>query len=257
MILDGSCFSVNSIDVLVVGRDKGTVNSCPAGRLKHSFLYTIRGCMLYSFGEPDRAPITADCGEAVFLPAGTVHMSEYREDGTEVGIIQFELSGGELPADLTEPFRLNLPGAGELFGRFFDAKSREAAAEPLYCTLRLYEILWAVEELHTRQPFGSPKLQPALAELRAHFAENQPVSRYAELCGMSEPGFRRLFVETCGVPPVTYRNNLRLTEARKLLQSGEFNVSEAAETTGFSNLSFFIRLYRKKYGRTPGRESDI
>ena len=51
-----------------------------------------------------------------------------------------------------------------------------------------------------------------------------------------------------------YRNDIRLTHARSKLQSGEYNVSEAAFDSGFSNLSFFIRLYKKKYGHTPKNE---
>ena len=54
--------------------------------------------------------------------------------------------------------------------------------------------------------------------------------------------------------PIAYRNDVRLNHARLNLQSGEYNVSEAAEASGFSNLSFFIRLYKAKYGYTPKKE---
>ena len=84
--------------------------------------------------------------------------------------------------------------------------------------------------------------------------ENRTVSYYAELCNMSEMNFRRLFREYTGMSPIEYRNDIRLTNARNKLQSGEYNVSEAAEICGFSNLSFFIRLYKKKYGYTPKKE---
>jgi AraC-like DNA-binding protein len=57
-----------------------------------------------------------------------------------------------------------------------------------------------------------------------------------------------------GHSPVDHRNELRLQDARIKLQSGEYTVSEAAESSGFSNLSFFIRLYKKKYGHTPKKE---
>ena len=45
-----------------------------------------------------------------------------------------------------------------------------------------------------------------------------------------------------------------LNSARSKLQSGEYNVSEAASLCGFTNLSFFIRLYKKKFGHTPKQE---
>jgi len=71
---------------------------------------------------------------------------------------------------------------------------------------------------------------------------------------MSEVNFRRLFREYTGMSPIDYRNDLRLKNARAMLASGEYNVTEAAEASGFSNLPFFIRLYKKKFGHTPKKE---
>ena len=79
------------------------------------------------------------------------------------------------------------------------------------------------------------------------------MSYYAELCNISEMNFKSLFKEYTGMSPIEYRNDIRLTNARNKLQSGEYNVS-AAEMCGFSNFSFFIRLYKKKYGYTPKKE---
>ena len=98
------------------------------------------------------------------------------------------------------------------------------------------------------------ELSPALSEITEAFEKNEPVLYYAELCGMSEVNFRRLFKEYTGKSPIDYRNDLRLLNAKNKLMSGEYNVSEAAEECGFSNLSFFIRLYKKKYGYTPKKE---
>lgn len=48
--------------------------------------------------------------------------------------------------------------------------------------------------------------------------------------------------------------DLRLSRAQAILQSKELNVAETAEACGFSNLSFFIRLYKKHFGHTPKKE---
>jgi AraC family cel operon transcriptional repressor len=69
---------------------------------------------------------------------------------------------------------------------------------------------------------------------------------------MSVPGFRRSFREFVGQNPIAYRNNLRLILAKKLLTSGEYTVEEAAAQSGFTNLSFFYRLFRREYGQKPG-----
>ena len=98
------------------------------------------------------------------------------------------------------------------------------------------------------------KLQAALSELTEHSEDNHTVSHYANLCNMSEVNFRRLFREYTGRTPIEYRNDIRLGNAKNKLRSGEYNVSEVADLCGFSNLSFFIRLYKQKYGYTPKKE---
>jgi AraC-like DNA-binding protein len=135
-----------------------------------------------------------------------------------------------------------------------DAFFLPVAGHPFYYLSCLYEFLRQVDENNSRLPAKYRRLQPALAELGAHPTRNEKIAYYAALCGMSEAGFRRLFGEYTGCSPVEYRNDLRLERARLLLQSGEYNVSEAAEAVGFTNLSFFIRLYKKKFGHTPKKE---
>jgi AraC-like DNA-binding protein len=56
---------------------------------------------------------------------------------------------------------------------------------------------------------------------------------------MSESNLRLLFKEFTGSSLIEYRNRIRITEARKLIDSGEFSVAEAAYLVGFNNMSFF------------------
>ena len=76
----------------------------------------------------------------------------------------------------------------------------------------------------------------------------------AENFFVSEFHMCRMFKEYTGNSPIEYRNDLLLNSARAKLQSGEYNVTEVAELCGFTNLSFFIRLYKKKFGYTPKKE---
>lgn len=49
-----------------------------------------------------------------------------------------------------------------------------------------------------------------------------------------------------------YRNNLRIRYACDLLKVGDHNVSEVAELTGFGNVQYFCRVFRKATGKAPG-----
>lgn len=55
-----------------------------------------------------------------------------------------------------------------------------------------------------------------------------------------------------GLTFIGYLNKVRLTEAARLLaESREFNISEAAYSVGYSNVSYFNKLFKAEYGCTP------
>lgn len=248
--LEKPAFTVESIHVLNVIRDRGYTYSYRNGRTKHGFVYIVSGSMDYRFLPEGSDPIRLCKDELIFVPQGSAYTSTYLEDHTQIRLVQFELASGSLPSYLRKPGKLLLPDAAKLIGAFF----RPSHSHPFYSLSCFYELLWQIDESCVRIPSRYKKLLTALQDLSANYKENRPISYYAALCGMSEPNFRRLFRAYTGQSPVDYRNALRLSDARVKLQSGEYNVSEAAETSGFSNLSFFIRLYKKKYGYTPKKE---
>ena len=73
----------------------------------------------------------------------------------------------------------------------------------------------------------------------------------AKLCGISENYFRKLFLLEFGISPSKYIRNKRLMLARDLLNSGEFSVSDAAMASGFNDISYFSREYKKMWGVNP------
>lgn len=239
-------FTIENIDALNIIRGKGYKHSYRNGRLKHGFIYVVSGSLLYNFAE--RCTIKA--GQLLFVPQNTVYTTTYLEDQTQIKIVQFELASGNLPDYLSIPHIIDLPTVGELIDPFFYSTTNHS----FYYLSCLYALLWRIDEQKSKIPTKYKKLKPVLSEISDNFTQNKKIAHYATLCDMSEPNFRRLFREYTGYSPVDYRNALRLNDARIKLQSGEYNVSEAAESSGFSNLSFFIRLYKKKYGYTPKQE---
>ena len=243
-------FSITNVDILNVSRPKNYRHSYRNGRMKHGFIYTVDGKMRYEFLHPHTGALEAGRGELVFIPKDCRYDGIYLDAVTEIKIIQFDLLSGALPAYLSEPKPIPLSNAGDLIASFFQQNTDHA----FYYYSCLYRLLWQMDACLAGIPGKYERLQPALTELRTRFVENEKVGYYAALCDMSEVHFRRLFRAYAGMSPIDYRNDLRLAGAQKLLQSREYNVSEAAERVGFSNLSFFIRLYCRKFGHTPKKE---
>ena len=247
-------FRVGNIDVQSVSRPQNYRHSFRSGREKHGFIYIVNGKLMDSFRNCSMESLCAAKGELIFIPQGSIYTGMYLEENTKIKIIQFDLISGELPPYLSTPGKIDLPDAHELVEAFFRPVEAHTSYHPFYYLSCLYELLWKIDESCARLPKKFRKLQPALTEMIECQNENRKVSYYAALCDMSEANFRRLFREYTGISPIDYRNDIRLTHAKNKLQSGEYNVSEAAYESGFTNLSFFIRLYKKKYGHTPKQE---
>ncbi|USG67019.1 AraC family transcriptional regulator [Brevibacillus ruminantium] len=89
-------------------------------------------------------------------------------------------------------------------------------------------------------------------EILSHMWKEPPsLLELARLVGLNDYklkfGFKHLF----GTTVFGYVRGLRMNEARKILEQGIGNVSEAALMVGYHNLSHFSTLFRKTYGYNP------
>jgi len=247
-------FVPGNIAIVHAVRESGYRHSFRSGRARHGFVYLVRGKLTYQFFGEQTGVLHLQAGELLFAPKGCRYTATYTEDNSEVQVIHFDLIEGDLPEYLAAPLKLQLPQAKDSLNAFFSPGETQTVRHPFYYLSCLYHLLWQIDSLNAHIPQKYRKLKTAMDAMSQRLGENQSVSCYARLCGLSEGSFRRLFREYTGSSPIEYRNNLRLSHARSLLQSGEYNVSEAALLCGFTNLSFFTRLYKRKFGYTPREE---
>ena len=246
-------FTIENIDVLHVARNQGFqfYHRC---RCKHSFIYTVSGMMKDNFLKEDLGEIEVNVGELIFIPKNCEYIATYFGENTEIKIVQFDVVGENLPPYLCKAQKIILPEASRLMSSIVEPLKISKTTHPFYYLSRIYELLWLIDMNYSKIPSKYKKLQPALSEITNYYDRNEKISRYAFLCDMSEANFRRLFHEYTGQSPIEYRNDIRLNNAQIKLQSGMYNVSEAAVSCGFNNLSFFSKLYNKKFGHTPRKE---
>lgn len=85
----------------------------------------------------------------------------------------------------------------------------------------------------------------------------KPVSNeeLVKLSGMNELKLRKIFKQVFGKGIYEYYNHLRMQEAARLLKQKQLSVSEVGYRLGFSNLSYFGRLFEKHYGLKPKKWS--
>lgn len=240
--------TVDNIVFLEVIRDEGYSMYFPAGVSKNKFIYLERGKMCYCFGSSKREIIIGK-GEILFVPSGVSYSATYREDNTCAIQAQFDIVYGNLPLSLRDPVCAQISGADELMRSLVDKKESIENIN-YYRIYRVYELLWRVSSVAETKTEKS-RLDPAITDIINNYVKQHKIDHYARMCAMSESGFRRHFIDRMGVSPVEYRNNIRLEEARKLIETGEYSVAEAAYKVGFNNVSFFCRRYKDFFGHTP------
>ena len=82
------------------------------------------------------------------------------------------------------------------------------------------------------------------------------LDQICHLEGLSKSTLLRAFTKSKGVTPYSYLQNIRIGEAKKLLEQGLPPV-EAAIQTGLSDQSHFTNYFNRYIGLAPGVYSEI
>ena len=97
------------------------------------------------------------------------------------------------------------------------------------------------------------KMKMVLKYVEEYYAESVTVGDMAELTFYSKSHFMKFFKRHMGMGFIAYLNDYRLTMAERLLKTTDDSVIEIAQQCGFDNLSYFNRLFKRKYGQSPGK----
>ena len=91
-------------------------------------------------------------------------------------------------------------------------------------------------------------------KIAAYLAEYHSSPTLDELCQRfhrSRSYISRLFNERAGCSLRAFCNKLKLADAKTLLESTDIPVTEIAYAVGFGDASYFIKLFKEKYGVSP------
>ncbi|WP_224994904.1 helix-turn-helix transcriptional regulator [Cesiribacter sp. SM1] len=126
--------------------------------------------------------------------------------------------------------------------------------------IKLQELFWLLihteggevfhlflSQLHNRESHAIERL------LEEHYKTAVSLEQLAFLGGYSLSTFKRRVEEIFHTSPRKWIQERRLQEALFLLKSSSLNVSEVSMEVGFDNVSHFVKVFKERWGFTPGQ----
>lgn len=233
-------YLIDNIGFVNVSRDKDFTFPYKTGKERHSLIFVENGEINYYFTQNQKS-INAIKGSVLFIPKHTPYIATYTQNNTVIKILTFDIVSNELPSIFNSP----IIKKEAIFSSIYNTLSGKKTNSTTFLASKIYELLYTIEKESAVTPNKYKKIIPALNEIQNFYFQNKKLSYYSDLCGMSESNFRKLFKEYIGKSPVEYRNLIRISQASKMIDTGEYTVGEAAYLAGFNNMSFFYEVYKK------------
>ncbi len=225
----------------------------------------------------DLVPFQVSKGDIIVVPPGQLHTIEQFSDySMEYENIIFKLSmlmapqGDICTEDFFQPLK-----HGKLL-----PDTRYTKESPLYPDLsicldridvicqdfspgyqlavkgQLFSFFYALSKsLHSEMNHKNNKsldrLKGLLKYVETNYQEKISIADAARICSFSQSHFMKFFKTSIGMPFTDYLNDYRITMASRLLISSSETVANIAVETGFENLSYFNRVFKRKYRCTP------
>ena len=96
-------------------------------------------------------------------------------------------------------------------------------------------------------------IEQAAQYFRMHYNKPISIEDYAVSHNMSISWFIQNFRQYANTTPAQYVQSLRLTNAKMLLETTNYNITEIANLVGYENPLYFSRFFRKQCGMSPSQ----
>lgn len=100
---------------------------------------------------------------------------------------------------------------------------------------------------------GDSRILCAQRTLAVHYEDQNVLSRAIAASGLSRRTFERRFRLATGFSPLVYLKEIRVQNARSMLEATDLSITDIAENVGYTDLPYFRRLFHKALQLTPTR----
>jgi transcriptional regulator GlxA family with amidase domain len=124
---------------------------------------------------------------------------------------------------------------------------------------KVYLLKWHGEgqlpyaSLVQRHPHADSVVRSCEEWLTTQFREADTIRRVVEASGIPERTLKRRFKAATGSTLIEYVQNLRVEEAKRMLEADDAAFDDICAEAGYENPGFFRRLFKRRTGLTPGQ----
>ena len=237
------------------------------------FTVVLQGQMEYQVNDKHYRMEKGDC---VFVNSGAMHSGRYVDDGgCRYLVISFLTSAidGDPDGAFAKKFFEGVMDAKSLPSMLFENGSNDMSS----LCISIHEIMkkkedgWEIEVkgilcqlwhlfykeakrlsgLSVEKPLSVSPIKKAIRYMNDNYASKLNLEEIASMCNLSKSEFCRCFKRITRQTAFEYLMGLRIKKSIQLLEEEGLSVTEAAQNTGFSNSSYYTKIFRRYMGGTP------
>jgi len=114
-----------------------------------------------------------------------------------------------------------------------------------------YNYLTTITNSHPPSDKDSKRINDVINYILTHYNEDISLDKIAKIANYSRAAFCRFFKQRTRKTFSTFLNEVRVSQACKLLRNSDLSISQICYESGYNNISNFNRQFKKYTGRTP------
>ena len=213
-------------------------------RHSDALVYIVDGSCTYSF--EDGREFTVNTGDVLYLAKSDVYKMNVNVNRHRYIYTDFEFESDE---KRKSDYYTSVVSGENLFVKLLSSHKTGFAE----CTAVLYMIYANILKAEKDVRLSRFDISKTLEYIEKNFANPLiGVDALAEMSGVSDVYFRKLFKMKTGMSPSQYIILKRVEYSKKLLVHSFMTLEKCAFESGFSSLQYFCRAFKKVTGMTPG-----
>lgn len=226
-------------------------------RARHAFVFKLSGESSYDFGGH---VFHLKAGEMMYVPKGATYTVK-RVSTEESRFVSLNFDA-EIENAVPRLYPMgNYMDIQHVCNQLVRLWLFRKPSDEYKCMSVLYDIFSKVcvaDEMQYWDHKQFHQIRPAVEYLKAHIFDcSLNIGSLHLLCGISDTYFRKIFISQFGTSPQKYIINKRLTQAKSLIENGDFNsIGELALSVGYEDALYFSRGFKEKYGMPPSEAAS-